>query len=134
MISPQHQQVAYWMEAQHRTVRFGPMSKLPNRERVETVRFLDDAVQLVAGCLGVRTIGEFASAGQKDYNNVELLQQLTNLHAQVLAAYYVFGLADAALPALSELTNRTTPLGAGPAPHEPDFAKVLKTVYTQHTE
>lgn len=129
-MTPQQQQVAHWMDTQHRTVRYAPVTKLTGVERLDVIDFLQTALTDFRTTLEVRGDDVFRTTRESSVIKPDIaLASLTRLHAEVLAAFHALGLAAAANPALYELTNEAIPQGAGPASHEPDFAKVIAMTY-----
>lgn len=130
-MNPQLRQTEHWMSSQHRTVRWTPITTINAFERVDAMDYIAKGLRALGHALHC----EFkysAIVTNDDVNSVrpeEVLAALSVLHSQVLAAYHTTGLGAAASAGLYELHNKSIPVGAGPKPHDPDFARVLKDVF-----
>jgi hypothetical protein len=130
-MTPSHHQVRHWMDSQHRISRFSPVATIPNAERVDTVHFIAQALELLASDLRVRKGSGFYHADEPPSSIStpdQLLHTLAILQIQVTAAACTLGLVDALNAAVYEFTNRNSPAGAA-AHHEPDFKAVVKKYY-----
>jgi hypothetical protein len=135
-MTPSLRQVDHWMSAQHRLGRHRPTPIIPAVERIDAVEFIAKALQRFATATKVdlsRTLAT-TSDGDNAIRPAEVLEALTKLHAEVLAAYHTYGLSACCDSGIYELTNRAVPVGAGPKQHDPDFSKLMKDVYTNLPE
>lgn len=118
------------MDSAHRIHRTKPTTSIPLAERIDSVEFIDSALARYAESIGIRRHGSLfqTDSAASASSPVEVLAALTNLHAQVLAAFQTFGLSAVSDAALYELTNLHTPAGAVRR-HEPDYSLALKRIY-----
>lgn len=131
-MNPQFRQVQHWMDAQHRTHRFAPVTILPAVESVDVLSQIERSLDLLSSDMRIRRSSGFWRADSpptKMSPPAELLHSLSLLHANVLAAYLSLGLSPCAAGGLFELTNADLPTGAQPVKHPPDFVKVVNTFF-----
>lgn len=131
-MTPQFHQIDHWLASQHRLVRWSPVDQVSSPERIDAVEFTARALWRFATATGV-DLGHLpvatTSVERDAVKPSHVLAAISQLQANVAAAYLTYGLSAAHAGGIYELTNRDIPLGAGPARHEPDYDKVLKDVY-----
>jgi hypothetical protein len=135
-MTPSLRQIDHWMSSQHRLGRHRPTPVIPAVERIDAVEFVAKALQRFATATKVDLSRTIATTTD-DRNSIrpaEVLEALTKLHAEVLAAYHTYGLTACLEAGVYELTNRSVPPGAGPKQHDPNFTKLMKDVYSSLPE
>lgn len=121
-------QVRAFMEANDQTVRFRPVSDLPEWEKMLRVQLILEEAYELAEAFGIEVTGRPTLVSKtRDLDPVQSLDALTDLLYVIFGTYHTLGLACAARDAFTEVhASNMSKLGPDGHPLKNELGKVMK--------
>ena len=116
------------MEANDQTIRFRPVSNLPEWEKMLRVQLILEEAYELAEALGIEVTGRPTLVSKtRDLDPVQSLDALTDLLYVIFGTYHTLGLARAARDAFTEVhASNMSKLGPDGHPLKNELGKVMK--------